>query len=87
MLDGFQDTSTTDRNSFTQPTSIMAMMMTVKERMMMMMVKERMMMMVKERMMMMVKERMMMTVKERMMMMSPLLNQPKWMIVAIMTQQ
>ena len=79
MLDGFQDTSTTDRNSFTQPTSIMAMMMTVKERMMMMMVKERMMMMVKER--------MMMTVKERMMMMSPLLNQPKWMIVAIMTQQ
>ena len=77
MLDGFQDTSTTDRNSFTQPTSIMAMMMTVKERMMMT---------VKERMMMMVKERMMMMVKERMMMMSPALNQPKWMIVAIMTQ-
>ena len=69
MLDGFQDTSTTDRNSFTQPTSIMAMMMTVKERMMMT-----------------VKERMMMMVKERMMMMSPALNQPKWMIVAIMTQ-
>ena len=52
MLDGFQDASTTDRNSFTQPTSIMAMMMTVKERTMMT-VKERMMMTVKERMMMM----------------------------------